>query len=123
MSPEQVRGKPADSRSDLFSFGVILYEMLSGRRAFVRGSTVEIMHAILKEDPPELATPDKQNSPVRLIARCAVSRKISCRTLPIRARLWPSLSKAFPEDPVQARTWRPRSHREFSPAGGATGNL
>jgi serine/threonine protein kinase/tetratricopeptide (TPR) repeat protein len=54
MSPEQVRGLPADSRSDIFSFGAVLYEMLSGRRAFRSGSHVETMNAILKEDPPPL---------------------------------------------------------------------
>jgi eukaryotic-like serine/threonine-protein kinase len=53
MSPEQVRGLPADHRSDLFSFGVVLYEMLSGRRAFQRDTAAETMTAILKEDPPE----------------------------------------------------------------------
>jgi serine/threonine protein kinase len=54
MSPEQVRGEQVGHRSDLFSFGVILYEMLGGKRAFAGGSSVEVMHAILKEDPPEL---------------------------------------------------------------------
>jgi eukaryotic-like serine/threonine-protein kinase len=54
MSPEQVRGRPSDHRSDIFSFGVILYEMISGRRAFHRDTDVETMSAILKEDPPEI---------------------------------------------------------------------
>jgi|HubBroStandDraft_4_1064222.scaffolds.fasta_scaffold22321_1 serine/threonine protein kinase/WD40 repeat protein len=54
MSPEQVRGLPADHRSDLFSLGTILYEMLSGKRAFAGDSSVEIMTAILKKDPPDL---------------------------------------------------------------------
>jgi len=54
MSPEQVRGVAVDSRSDIFSFGAILYEMLAGRRAFRAGSGVETMNAILKEDPSEL---------------------------------------------------------------------
>src|SRR5262245_44804482 len=55
MSPEQVRGRPADARSDIFSFGAILYEMLSGRRAFHGDSAADTMSAILKEDPPDLS--------------------------------------------------------------------
>jgi Tol biopolymer transport system component len=51
MSPEQVRGQKVDHRSDIFSFGVVLYEMLTGRRAFQGDSAVETMNAILKEDP------------------------------------------------------------------------
>jgi eukaryotic-like serine/threonine-protein kinase len=54
MSPEQVKGLAADHRSDLFSFGAILYEMLSGKRAFHGDSSVETMSAILRQDPPEL---------------------------------------------------------------------
>jgi len=56
MSPEQVRGHIADHRSDIFSFGTILYEMLTGHRAFRRDSSIETMTAILKEDPAELST-------------------------------------------------------------------
>jgi len=55
MSPEQVRGRPADHRSDIFSFGAILYEMLSGRRAFKGDSAVETMNAILTKDLAEPA--------------------------------------------------------------------
>src|SRR5262249_9201274 len=51
MSPEQVRGQKVDHRSDIFSFGVVLYEMLTGRRAFHGDSAVETMNAILTEDP------------------------------------------------------------------------
>jgi serine/threonine protein kinase len=54
MSPEQVRGAEADQRSDIFSFGVVLHEMLGGRRAFQGETAVEVMNAILKEDPSEL---------------------------------------------------------------------
>ena len=54
MSPEQVRGENADHRSDIFSFGMILYEMLSGQRAFRRKSVAETMAAILREEPRAL---------------------------------------------------------------------
>jgi Tol biopolymer transport system component/tRNA A-37 threonylcarbamoyl transferase component Bud32 len=55
MSPEQVRGKPADPRSDIFSFGSVLYEMLSGKRAFSGDSAAETMAAIAQKDPAELS--------------------------------------------------------------------
>jgi two-component system LytT family response regulator len=57
MSPEQVRGRPVDARSDVFAFGALLFEMLTGRPAFLRENPVETLHAILKEDtrlPPHV---------------------------------------------------------------------
>ena len=56
MSPEQVRGQRVDHRSDIFAFGAVLYEMLSGRRAFKGETAVETLNAILKEDPSDLCT-------------------------------------------------------------------
>lgn len=55
MSPEQVRGAPTDARSDVFSLGCVLYEMVTGRRAFQRGTAAETLTAILREDPEPLA--------------------------------------------------------------------
>src|ERR1700687_1827926 len=72
MSPEQVKGKHADSRSDIFSFGAILYEMLSGQRAFHGDSAAETMSAILREDPPDLSVTNQSISPglERIVRHC-----------------------------------------------------
>ncbi len=72
MSPEQVRGKPADHRSDIFAFGSILYEMLSGQHAFRGESPVDTMSAILKEEPADLSE-TARNVPLvleRLVRHC-----------------------------------------------------
>jgi serine/threonine protein kinase len=63
MAPEQVRGDTADARTDIFAFGAVLFEMLSGTRAFRRDTTAETMTAVLKEDPPELSEPVRAISP------------------------------------------------------------
>ena len=75
MSPEQVRGQPVDHRSDIFSFGTVLYEMSSGVSAFRGDSAVETMNAILKQDPEDLAQID-QAPPglVRIARRCLEKR-------------------------------------------------
>jgi Tol biopolymer transport system component/tRNA A-37 threonylcarbamoyl transferase component Bud32 len=65
MSPEQVRGEKADQRSDIFSFGAVLYEMFSGQRAFGGPSAADRASAILKEDPPDLLTSER-NIPAAL---------------------------------------------------------
>ncbi len=71
MSPEQVRGLPVDHRSDIFSLGCVLYEMVSGVRAFERDSAVETMSAILKEEPPDIAKrADAPRLLWRVVARC-----------------------------------------------------
>jgi eukaryotic-like serine/threonine-protein kinase len=72
MAPEQLRGQPADHRSDVFSFGAVLYEMLSGRRAFLGETSIETMNAILKEDPPELSSSSRAIPPglERIVSHC-----------------------------------------------------
>jgi serine/threonine protein kinase len=72
MSPEQVRGQRLDDRSDIFSFGAVLYEMASGKRAFRGESSVETMNAILKEDVQEISGTGTQASPGldRIVPRC-----------------------------------------------------
>src|SRR5580658_3120508 len=72
MSPEQVRGIAVDARSDIFSFGAILYEMVSGKRAFHRDTAADTMSAILKEDPAELNETNRNVSPAleRIVQHC-----------------------------------------------------
>jgi serine/threonine protein kinase len=72
MSPEQVRGRPADARSDLFSFGAILYEMLAGQRPFRGDSVADTMSAILKEDPPDISLTNTSVPPglERIVRHC-----------------------------------------------------
>ena len=72
MSPEQVKGRSADARSDIFSFGAILYEMLTGKRAFHAESAGETMAAILKEEPPDLSVTHENISPglERILRHC-----------------------------------------------------
>ncbi len=72
MAPEQVRGEEADSRTDIFAFGLILYEMISGRHAFERESAAEIISAILRDDPPELSAGNHRICPrlEKVVRRC-----------------------------------------------------
>jgi hypothetical protein len=72
MSPEQVRGEPADARSDLFSFGAVLYEMLGGRRAFQGKTSADTISATLREDPPELTFTGRDIPPLldRIVCHC-----------------------------------------------------
>ncbi|HXT20620.1 MAG TPA: serine/threonine-protein kinase, partial [Thermoanaerobaculia bacterium] len=73
-SPEQLRGVPPDPRSDLFSFGAVLYEMLAGRRAFAGANALEAVSAVLTEEPPPFA-PGVISAPVeRLVKRCLAKR-------------------------------------------------
>ena len=72
MSPEQVKGLPVDHRSDIFSFGTILYELLSGKRAFKRETNAETMAAIMRDEPPELFESGRSISPAldRIVKHC-----------------------------------------------------
>ena len=67
MSPEQAKGQDADPRSDVFAFGLVLYEMLSGRQAFSRNSPIETMAAIVRDEPAPLDAPPRLSA---IIAQC-----------------------------------------------------
>jgi Tol biopolymer transport system component len=72
MSPEQVRGKPADERSDIFALGAVLYEMLSGKRAFHGDTAADTMTAILMKEPPDLSQTNREIHPGldRIVRHC-----------------------------------------------------
>jgi serine/threonine protein kinase len=72
MSPEQVRGKAVDHRTDIFAFGAILYEMLTGTRAFHRSTSAETMTAVLNDAPPEISQLVQSTPPglQRAVHRC-----------------------------------------------------
>ena len=75
MAPEQVRGAEVDARTDIFSFGAVLYEMVTGRRAFQHDTAAETMSAILRDDPPDYPADLSVPAPVeRVIAHCLEKR-------------------------------------------------
>ena len=76
MSPEQAKGLSIDPRSDLFSLGVVLHEMLSGRHPFKRTSSAETVSAILRDEPPDLATLERSvpGAVEQLVSRCLEKR-------------------------------------------------
>ena len=115
MSPEQVKGFPVDHRSDIFSFGTILYELLSGRRAFKRDTNAETMAAILMREPPELSESGRNISPSleRIVQHCLEkdreSRFQTARDIAF------SLSEQF--SPGAAASSAPKVAAPVSPSG------
>ncbi len=122
MSPEQVRGQRADPRSDIFAFGAILYEMLSGKRAFRGDSAVETMNAILKEDVPAFPriSLDLPEGVERIVRRCLEKspeeRFQSARDLAFALGETSSRSEASRATPLASAS-RPRRAVWFVAAG------
>ena len=105
LSPEQVRGQPADHRSDVFSFGCVLYEMLSGKRAFRKETAAETMTAALREEPPALtASPELSALVNRCLEKKPEMRFQSAQDLAFALRSLPSASGlTHPAAPAPSR--------------------
>lgn len=116
MAPEQVRGQVADHRADLFAFGAVVYELLSGRRAFAGDTAAEIMTAILTRDPADLTALPIQvpHQLVRVVLRCLEKRpearfqSASDLAFALGAISSPEITPAGPDGPARRRTpaWR-----------------
>ena len=115
MSPEQLRGAGSDARSDLFSFGVVLYEMLSGQRAFRGKTTADTISAVLREDPPELTASGRDVPPMleRIVRHCLekdpAARFQSARDVAFDLEALSTISSSAPATAVRTqkarRTW------------------
>jgi serine/threonine protein kinase/tetratricopeptide (TPR) repeat protein len=105
FSPEQVRGEPADNRSDIFALGCVLYEMLSGNRAFRRETGAETMTAALREEPPALtAAPELSGLVNRCLEKKPEMRFQSAQDLAFALRSLPSASGlTHPAAPAPSR--------------------
>ena len=117
MSPEQVRGQAASPASDLFSFGAILYEMLTGRRAFHGDTPADTMSAILKEDPRELAEINRRVSPaLRHIVQHCLEKNLQERFQSARdvAFHLEALSSLSGTASVSLRSRSARTRRQFT---------
>jgi serine/threonine protein kinase len=108
MAPEQARGKAADKRTDLWAFGCVLYEMLTGRRPFSGRDTSETLAAVVKDEPDWRALPDATPLPIyRLLQRCLVKDPKARAADASIARIEIDDAVASPDHDVPAR-WRSR---------------
>ncbi len=126
MSPEQVRGEPADHRSDVFSFGAVLYEMLCGRKAFGGASGVETMNAILNDDPAALVVTKGQMPPAleRVVFHCLEKAPENrFQSMKDVAFDLGSLSTISAVDGGKAGARRPRGRAVWAAAGAAAALL
>ena len=90
MSPEQARGKPVDKRTDIWAFGVVLYEMLTGKRAFAGEDVSDALASVLKTDPEWDALPSGTPASLRQAVRACLQKDPKQRVATTRSRCWRS---------------------------------
>ena len=110
LAPEQVKGDPVDARTDLFALGSILFELMTGQRAFVREHTIDTLHAIVHDDPPDLLPPGTALTAIvrRLLAKAPEARFQSAADL-----LW-ALEQIDSSEERLRRHRRPPGRRFFN---------
>jgi serine/threonine protein kinase len=116
MSPEQVRGKSIDARSDIFSLGATFFEMLTGRRAFARETPVETLGAVLRDDPKQHPEAQKIPEPLkafvfRSLEKDAADRYQSARDLMLDLRAYQAERMSRAAERVSFRSEPPWKHR------------
>jgi eukaryotic-like serine/threonine-protein kinase len=110
MSPEQARGKPVDARADTWAFGCVLYEMLTGKRAFAWEDVSETLAAVIKEEPDSRALPSSTPAPIRrLLRRCLAKDPKSRISDASMARL--EIDEAFAGPPMDEQPTQRAAHR------------
>jgi serine/threonine protein kinase len=124
MSPEQLRGLPADPRSDIFSFGAVLYEMLSGERAFHGDSAADTMSAILRDEPPDLTQSDPKISPQldRIVRHC-LEKKVEQRFQSARDLAFDLESLSGPSSPTHTVAVPGHRHPRWLPVAAAVATV
>jgi serine/threonine protein kinase len=116
MAPEQLRGEPADGRSDLFAFGAVLYEMLTGARAFAADSQASLVAAILEHEPEALTAHQPLTPPAlsRLVGRCLAknpaerwqhAQDVVFELTEIQERIVDDVKRPMPNRPADAPRW------------------
>jgi serine/threonine protein kinase len=123
MSPEQIEGRDADARSDLFAFGIVLYEMLTGRHPWPRDSAVDTLHAIMHDEPPWIESEVEAGVVAvlqRLLCKRAAERYGPPRVIdawrPAASHRSPTASRASPDvlTSIMITVCVPQRHRRSS---------